>query len=897
MYALSALAVALAGVPAARGAEAAVPLLRIGEFTSPPTLDGRADEPAWAQAAGSAGFVEIGRHLPAVAPTAFLMGYDRTALYLFVRCEGEPLDKLVGEAATRDSAIWGGSLVEVFLEPEPGSGRYWHFMVNHAGAVADDVGAGGVNDLSANPEWQAVTGREGEAWTAEIAIPFASLGLERPAAGTLWRGNVCRNAAAVGELSAWSPVAGGFHQPEAFGEVVFAGRGVVAALDNWLTRAPGAQALRVRASGPAQTRLAVRPAGGEVARATEPRFAELATEVPLGTEEAALTITMLGGAELLRQSTALQVPDPWVTVRAVRAGLQRERELGGLSAEDLRGLLDRIDGVARTLRGPALNLEELDAADAEAAAVAGRLGDLGALRAFRQAQHLAQLPYHVTVASTMTKVQPEGGPVGEAGREVRISLARGEAEGAQVVVCPVTADLTGVRVSVSGLKQDDGTALPVGRVEVRPVGFVTCAIRTPGAPLAGRIPDVLLPDRAMDVPAGQRQPFFVTVRALPGDRAGTYRGRVRVQAPGLPDAELPLTVRLYDVDLPVRSRMRTAFCLWGSFDRFVADKSSVPEVYNEYAQVMLDYRLSPITMWLAPRREDGTYDFSRLDAYLDATVPRGLTTLNVGGNGEITAARDAAYAKAVLQHLRERGEEKLAYFYGHDEAGADLLSKLQDDYAPLVAADPDVRIMQTGWSPHPDLEGLVRIWCPLTASANLGTVRAAQQGGDEVWWYVCCGPTAPYANLFVDYPGIDHRLLGWMTFQHGIEGLLYWGVDVWPGNERPLEEYDRANYANWNPNSFSQFNGDGYLLYPGLGDRPVPSFRLAALRDGIEDYDLFHVLRERAARGTAAQQAAAEGLLKLDDLIPSLVEYTQDPQDILRRREAVLRLAEELGGG
>jgi len=189
---------------------------------------------------------------------------------------------------------------------------------------------------------------------------------------------------------------------------------------------------------------------------------------------------------------------------------------------------------------------------------------------------------------------------------------------------------------------------------------------------------------------------------------------------------------------------------------------------------------------------------------------------------------------------------------------------------------PDIKVMQTGWSPSADLKGLVRIWCPLTAGANLPAVRQAQADGDEVWWYVCCGPTAPFANLFVDYPGIDHRILGWQTFRDGIEGFLYWGVDVWPGNGLPVDEYDRADYANWNPNSFGTCNGDGYLLYPGEGDVPVSSLRLALLRDGFEDFDLF-TEAQALADGSGKAGARLSKLLEFEaPLITSLTEYTPD---------------------
>ena len=63
-------------------------------------------------------------------------------------------------------------------------------------------------------------------WTAELAIPFADLGLAgAPAPGTVWRANFFRiERGRVEEYSAWSPTYADppdFHLPSFFGELVF----------------------------------------------------------------------------------------------------------------------------------------------------------------------------------------------------------------------------------------------------------------------------------------------------------------------------------------------------------------------------------------------------------------------------------------------------------------------------------------------------------------------------------------------------------------------------------------------------------------------------------------------------------------------------------------------------
>jgi hypothetical protein len=325
-----------------------------------------------------------------------------------------------------------------------------------------------------------------------------------------------------------------------------------------------------------------------------------------------------------------------------------------------------------------------------------------------------------------------------------------------------------------------------------------------------------------------------------------------------------------------------------------SDPDAVIDTYIRYSKTMLAHRISPITMWSPKKDADGNWDFSDYDRYLSAVVPLGLTALNFGGNGEIAVTRNTDFAKAAQQHFKAKGWWNLQYVYGMDEAPESIQDQLVTNYKALVDAVPDIKVMQTGWSPAKKLKGLIKIWCPLTATADLKACYAAQKTGDEIWWYVCCGPLAPYANLFVDYPGIDHRMLGWMTYKYGISGLLYWGVDVWTHNNESLDTYAAANYTNWNPNSYSTINGDGYLLYPGKGDTAYPSMRLALLRDGIEDYDLFKEA-EKLADANKASAGKIRSLLYINSkIINTLADYNQDGNVLLNHKEKLLKVLEKI---
>ena len=80
-------------------------------------------------------------------------------------------------------------------------------------------------------------GRRRAPWSAEWAIPFASLGVATPVSGARWRANFFRaDHSGGGHYAAWSPTFADppdFHLPDRFGELVFD-----------VTRYPGRGALR-----------------------------------------------------------------------------------------------------------------------------------------------------------------------------------------------------------------------------------------------------------------------------------------------------------------------------------------------------------------------------------------------------------------------------------------------------------------------------------------------------------------------------------------------------------------------------------------------------------------------------------------------------------------------------
>lgn len=131
----------------------------------------------------------------------------------------------------RDGPLWEEEVVEVFLDPVGDGASYFEIEVNPLGTVLDLVLRRNRSGYKKDFGWdcdglRADVQRTAEGWSAELAIPFASLVAELPRSGSEWRVNftrIDRPRDRERELSAWAPTRlATFHAPERFGVLRFA---------------------------------------------------------------------------------------------------------------------------------------------------------------------------------------------------------------------------------------------------------------------------------------------------------------------------------------------------------------------------------------------------------------------------------------------------------------------------------------------------------------------------------------------------------------------------------------------------------------------------------------------------------------------------------------------------
>ncbi len=535
---------------------------------------------------------------------------------------------------------------------------------------------------------------------------------------------------------------------------------------------------------------------------------------------------------------------------------------------------------------------------------------------------------------------------------VKVAAARGEYEAVQVVLRP-ERDAELLAAELSPLKRRWGRPAAItGTIDE--VAYVEVTKPTDKTCVTGWYPDPLPPLRTpLALRAGQNQPLWLTFHVGREVKAGDYSAKLKLRTSN-GELSVPVTVRVFDFTLPEESHLRSALGMGnGVINRYhrLTEQADKELVYDKYLQNFAAHRISPYSFFAyapmdirflgegADKRAE--VDFTRFDRaaakWLDEYHFNSfrLPLRGMGGGtfhsrhlGELEGFKEGTpeharlfhdYLSQIERHLRERGWLDRAYTYWFDEPDPKDYEFVTDGMRRIKAAAPGIRRMLTE-QPEPALMGSVDIWCALTPEWTPEKVAARRAAGEEVWWYICTGPKAPYVTEFIDHAGTELRLWPWQSWQYGVQGILIWETLYWtsataypdPELQDPWQDpmswqvgygLERGKKSPWG-------NGDGRFLYPPRRplsdtspnlDGPINSLRWENLRDGMEDYEYFWLLqreveRVAATKGESSLVQEARALLKVpSEVSQDLTHFTTDPRLMLRHRERVARMIERLG--
>ena len=516
------------------------------------------------------------------------------------------------------------------------------------------------------------------------------------------------------------------------------------------------------------------------------------------------------------------------------------------------------------------------------------------------------------------------------GGKLVLRAARNEYEPGQLAIT-AQRGVRNLTVGVSPLRHESGThELPAALHAWNFVGYVPVKKKTQNTPVEelvrvapGLFPDPLLERRECDVLPGETQPIWLTYRIPEDALPGRYVGHVTVTSE-FGSEEMPVELHVYPFALPKRQNIfMTNWYNLRTLARFHSVEyrsSEFWEVFRKYAQNMRehgqnvgsvsigDVRITyegPVT----PGGEGGSlsFDYTRFDEMAQFLIDNGIGE-RLEGSGftrrqagfssnfllrdRVVYRKDGSRVKGLAteivlsalfrdlqQHLEEKGWLDRYMQHVGDEPIQRNLESWKACSAVVGKAAPKIRRVEA--IEAPDFGDSLEVWVPKTCHLHnwMDTYKKRQSEGAELWFYVCLFPNQTYANRLIDYSLLKVRMLQWQNWLFDAHGFLHWGLNHW--TDKPYESVERGSLPP----------GDAFVIYPGK-DGPVNSLRWEITREGIEDFEYLHLHAEVQAR-LAKQLGAREfdpshrGKQLLRAMCRSLIDFTKDPDDLLRVREQV----------
>lgn len=586
----------------------------------------------------------------------------------------------------------------------------------------------------------------------------------------------------------------------------------------------------------------------------------------------------------------------------------------------------RLEAIRAELGSPSLTVAQLGTLAEELATLPQKGQRVVSVARFQQACRdagHAESNMLVGMASSMEKILPRDAAFNIApARSIEIRLARNEKESIQVAVLAAADALGKVSVTVSDLKSAEGQVFPRSRVDCDLVGYVETKKRPRYAVThVGWWPDPILNFLGpVEVAPGDVQTFWVRFRASKDQAPGVYRGTLTVAAENAAPQAYPVTLHVYPFTLPAHSPLPLAIT-------FAPHDFPVPETAKEQAQ----WRKSPDYPINAWKKHKLRWADMLADYYIsyDSLYHRGIPDYEVLGHlhrqgrlgafnlgyytdvgskpGDVDAwkAKHLPRLREAYAKARELGLLDHAYIYGSDEANPELFGKVQQAASILKAEFPDVPITTTTYDHSYGMDSVIKSmdgFCPLTPKFDPAKAAQARAAGKLVWWYICCGPHHPHANMFIEYPAIEGRLLmGAMTAKQRPDAFLYYQISIW-NSRRPISS---GPFTDWDPRSWTTYHGDGSWTCVGPDGTPLPTIRLENFRDGLEDYAyaiiLEAIVREREKAGSlSAEQTkwlaeAQTALTVPQSLVKSMTDYSRDPAVVYAWRNRLGELIAQSG--
>lgn len=362
--------------------------------------------------------------------------------------------------------------------------------------------------------------------------------------------------------------------------------------------------------------------------------------------------------------------------------------------------------------------------------------------------------------------------------------------------------------------------------------------------------------------AEQTTPYIVEFTSTASTLAGDYEYVFEyLDSDGNVYCDFEITVHVWDFELPVDKTFATAV----GIDRYNIQRlnGACPDsVYKAYYDMLLEHNMSAYNL---------PYDIlsDEADAYMSDPRVTSFVIPNTDDDELLVKYYNKVksdpvwFEKAIIYPLDEPREiEHLVDL----KARCERISRLCPGLKMVSPFYTNIQVGE-GKDQVDHMTPYTNLWCPklcmwddsmsysdldYTPSKSFAErMEEMENSGDTMWCYICNHPTSPYLNIWVDYPGIQARVLFWQQYQRGIDGFLYWQSTAWSYHDYMGDPW-KSPYTGVKDGNGNPVYGEGYLFYPGrkigLPMMPTASIRMKIMRDGIDDYEMFLLASEHLGK-------------------------------------------------
>jgi len=503
-----------------------------------------------------------------------------------------------------------------------------------------------------------------------------------------------------------------------------------------------------------------------------------------------------------------------------------------------------------------------------------------------------------------------------------VYMAKNEIENAQFVLYSEEGR-EGLSASLSGFKNENGKAL---EADIFIDLYHDCGS-------FGYVPDAIPPLSAygsFDLKAGESQAFLIKITSSPEAESGWYSSELYItDGEGREIKKTTVYAYVWNFALSEETACATSVGLsYGYLDGACGDgtQQTAIELYKNYYDYLLENRVCAYNLPCHLYSADAL-------AYMDnpRVTSYQLSPFSGGYYGD--AALKRVFTSAFADEENAHRFDKAYYFAGVVDAdSAEDLEALKSAYDSMEAALSSVKPSysdETLWfistyindidytteggqlidqiDYYDDFVNLLcsktfaytdeselnvpgsKVLQPLKWNSVYGTFKdrmeAYKEAGNKLWWFISWDVEAPYINYYMQTDGVAQRILFWQQYDNGVEGFLYNFANFWMGDCKDPYNNNVTNSAY--PNA----HGESILIYPGNEyglDTPVGSLRLEAMRDGIEDYQMFAML-------DAKRDNLTDPII--DTMTTGMVSYSVSDEDYYNSRIALGSAVEDSEAG